>query len=163
MGFLAKVGEFFAGGLADKAMEFVNTRWPPNMSESDRKHMEMVIREMEHRHEKELIVLGQEAEAEFNQRIKDLEGTASDLKAIPVFGTIILFLRGCQRPVWGFATIAADFHWFINSPTFTDRQETALIIINLLVLGFLFGERTIKNLSPLIMQVWGKGGNTSDK
>jgi len=32
-----------------------------------------------------------------------------------------------------------------------------MISINILVLGFLFGERTIKNLSPLIIQVFGGG------
>ncbi|WP_230413519.1 hypothetical protein [Zooshikella ganghwensis] len=64
----------------------------------------------------------------------------------------MLFLRGAQRPVWGFATLYLDLCWFATWQL-TVQQETALTLINVLVLGFLFGERAIKNVMPLIMQV----------
>ncbi len=49
-----------------------------------------------------------------------------------------------------------DSVWFAGSgAAFTEKQELGLIVINLLVLGFLFGERTVKNLEPLIIRVFG--------
>ena len=92
-----------------------------------------------------------QAEAEFNGRIKDLEGTAADLKTIPVLGPVILFLRGCQRPAFGFFTLIMD--WLVFSGAWTilsgSRLESAFFTVNLLVLGFLFGERAVKNVMPL--------------
>ncbi len=35
--------------------------------------------------------------------------------------------------------------------------NVAMIVINVLVLGFFFGERALKNLMPMIAQVFGKG------
>ena len=95
--------------------------------------------------------------AQLDKRIAEQEGTATDLKAIPVLGHIVLFARGAQRPIWGFATLWMDAQWFFGNFSFTDRQETALIVINTLVLGFLFGERAVQNLTPMIVQVFGKG------
>jgi hypothetical protein len=94
-----------------------------------------------------------QATEQFNDRIKSMEGTAGDLKSIPIIGTLIIFLRGCQRPCWGFAVLYFDNKWLFSTQVFTERQEMALIVINVLVLGFLFGERAVKNLMPLIMKV----------
>jgi hypothetical protein len=50
-----------------------------------------------------------------------------------------------------------DARWFFESGlTFSEQQQTALIVINVLVLGFLFGERAVQNLTPMIVQVFGK-------
>ena len=49
-----------------------------------------------------------------------------------------------------------DNKWFFDVHDFSEQQQTAMIVINILVLGFLFGERTIKNLEPLIIKVFGK-------
>jgi hypothetical protein len=97
-----------------------------------------------------------DAAAQLDKRIAEQEGTAADLKTIPVLGHILIFARGAQRPVWGFATLYMDFKWLFEPGTFTEQQQTAMIVINILVLGFLFGERTIKNLEPLIIKVFGK-------
>jgi len=97
-----------------------------------------------------------EAAAQLNKRISEQEGTASDLKTIPLIGHIVIFLRGVQRPLWGYATLFMDYKWFFELHTFTEQQHTAMIVINFLVLGFLFGERTIKNLEPLIIKVFAK-------
>lgn len=98
-----------------------------------------------------LAQLAQEAQAEFNKRIAELEGTASDLTKFGLLGRLVVFVRGCQRPVWGFATLYMDFMWFSGRwAELSQQQESAFWIINLLVLGFLFGERAIKNLMPLI-------------
>lgn len=100
-----------------------------------------------------------EAERNLTERISQLEGTAADLRGMPILGTFILFLRGAQRPVWGFGVIAMDFmvfsgKWPLPPDTAT---ESAFWIINLLVLGFLFGERAVKNVAPLVGQYFGKG------
>ena len=79
--------------------------------------------------------------------------SAEDLNAIPVLGKLIIFLRGMQRPFWGFGVFYLDNRWFFSVDEFTDRQEITLLVINLLVLGFLFGERALKNLMPLFTKL----------
>jgi len=108
---------------------------------------------------KQIAILEAVADAEktLNQRIAEQEGTASDLKQLPIVGRIVLFLRGLQRPMWGLFVMYIDYEWFTKAPTYTEQQQSALIMINLLVLGFLFGERTITNLKPLIVEVFGRG------
>ena len=87
-----------------------------------------------------------------NKRINDQEGTVEDLKSLPFVGRIIIFARGAQRPIWGYATLYFDWQLFGNELTLTEQQTQLLWIINFLVLGFLFGERAIKNIMPLVVK-----------
>lgn len=85
------------------------------------------------------------------ERAALLEGTASDLKSIPVLGPIMLFLRGAQRPLMGYATMYLDYMVFSGAWKLEDDvQRNCFFLINMLVLAFLFGERAVKNLAPLI-------------
>jgi len=49
-----------------------------------------------------------------------------------------------------------DHQWFFGNFKFDEQQQTAMIVINSLILGFLFGERAIKNLEPLLLKVFAK-------
>jgi hypothetical protein len=114
----------------------------------------------------ELELQGKQLDAEYeerfakllNERIAQHEGTASDLKIIPFLGPLMLFLRGAQRPIWGFGVLYMDFMIFSGAWTLKvneaggGMQENAFWVINFLVLGFLFGERAIKNVLPLVNQ-----------
>lgn len=151
------IADFFAGG-ENSIIGTVKAYFPPSMTEVEKSDLTIKIRNAEAARDLQTQQLVNEATAQFNTRTKEMEGTASDLKSIPFIGTFIIFLRGCQRPCWGFATLYFDYLWLF-SPTaikFSDRQELALIVINILVLGFLFGERAVKNLMPLIMKVLDK-------
>jgi len=151
MSVLSKAADFLSGGLGTAIVDTVKGYFPPSMSEMEKAELSMRINEAVNKQANEAARIANEESAEFNSRIKEMEGTASDLKAIPFFGTIVLFLRGCQRPVWGFSTLYIDFMVFSGSWTgLTEAQESALWVINLLVLGFLFGERAVKNVTPLI-------------
>jgi len=158
------------------ATDFINTRWPPDMSEEQKAQIELQLKEfdakqkeLEHNRELAMLEKAHEADSEFNQRIKDMEGTASDLKTIPIIGSLIIFLRGVQRPLWGYCTLIMDFMVFSGKWTIVLTTASGitplgfiLIIINFLVLGFLFGERAIKNVTPVLMplieSVWGRKG-----
>jgi len=90
---------------------------------------------------------------QFNKRIAEQEGTAKDLLQLPVIGRIMIFFRGAQRPVWGFGVLYFDFQVFSSVWTIpAGTMESAFWIINFLVLGFLFGERAVKNVLPLVTQ-----------
>ncbi|HAS88284.1 MAG TPA: hypothetical protein DCS48_03125 [Desulfovibrio sp.] len=147
-------GIFGKGGLGSTIVETVKDYFPPDMSEADKMKAQMKIKAVADRKEKEMMTMAMQADKDLTDRIAKLEGTAQDLKQLPVVGRFIIFARGCQRPLWGFATLYMDFLWF-TAWKLTEKQETALCIINLLVLGFLFGERTIKNLEPLMMKIFG--------
>ena len=151
MGFFSKVIDFLSAGFGSKIVETVKEYFPPSMTDKEKMELELKLLEASRVRELELLKLTHVEEAVFNQRIIDLEGTASDLKQIRVLGPIILFLRGCQRPAFGVFTLVMDYQVFTNNWKLPENsiQESAFFAINLLVLGFLFGERAVKNLLPL--------------
>ena len=124
----------------------------------DKHNMKMEIKDAMHQKELELRELSLQAKEEFNQRIKDLEGTASDLKQAGFPGKVVLFIRGAQRPLWGFALMYADYAYFSGNWQIENnsQQGDILWLINILVLTFLFGERAIKNAAPYIDKIKNK-------
>ena len=121
----------------------------------------------------ELLEAARDREVEFNRQVDELQGTTKDLLAGGLLGRIALFLRGLQRPVWGYAVLGLDFMvfsgaWKVKLPDEvlqkTGDASTAVVssgldiemvfwTINLLVLGFLFGERAVKNVLPAIQNL----------
>lgn len=156
MGILSKVSDFVGGALFKEIKNTVMAYVPPKLTAVEKQELEIKI--SKYLLSKELQIsreLGKASE-QLDKRIAEQEGTASDLKSIPILGPIMLFLRGCQRPLWGFFTMYMDYEWLLGAKSFSEQQNTAMIVINILVLGFLFGERTIKNLEPLIIRVFSK-------
>lgn len=151
---LTKAVDFFSGGLGSSVVQAVKEYYPPSMSEQEKAELDFRIQSAVDQKTLEAQKLANEAQAEFNNRIAEMEGTAKDLKTIPLLGPIMLFLRGCQRPVWGYSTLYIDFKVFSGAWVgLTDTQESALWIINFLVLAFLFGERAMKNVTPLVERI----------
>jgi hypothetical protein len=60
-------------------------------------------------------------------------------------------LRGAQRPIIGYGTMYVDYMVFSGMWKLPDGPVTnAWFLSNALVLAFLFGERAIRNVAPLI-------------
>jgi len=155
MSFLAKVTDFVGGSLFKEIKEGVMSYFPPDMTEQQKQDLELNIERLlmeKQRRANEVIA---DSSMQLDKRINEQEGTAKDLKGIPIVGTLIIFLRGLQRPTWGYFCMYLDYTWFTTVTDYTEQQQTALIVINFLILGFLFGERTLKNLEPLILKVFG--------
>jgi len=155
MNIFAKISNAIGGSLFGEVKEMITDYFPPDMNPQQKAELQEKLARLEMEKTNSINSALADAEKTLNQRIAEQEGTASDLKQLPVIGRVVLFLRGLQRPLWGFFAMYLDFFWFTTNPVFTEQQQTALIVINILVLGFLFGERTIKNLSPLIIKVFG--------
>lgn len=150
MKFLKAIGSFLSGDFVKNAMDFVNDRWPPDMSEQQRMQMEIVLKDMLHKQQMDLAEAARQDEDAFNERTIAMEGTAKDLKALPVVGSVIIFMRGAFRPLFAYMTGYLDWVYLTQGMSWTERQETLLLAINLLVLVFFFGERAMKNVMPLI-------------
>lgn len=150
MSILSKLGDFVGGNLFAEVKDLIKNYFPPDMSPHEKAELEIKLSEIANKKTVEAQRLMIEAENSLTQRIVQLEGSAQDLRSIPFLGPIIIFLRGLQRITWGYATLFIDFMWFSGKWKLEDQQESAMWIINLLVLGFLFGERAIQNLAPLI-------------
>ena len=166
MALFAKVADFLAGGMGSKIVDTVKDYFPPSMSDQEKAQVNQAILQSAREHEVRLLTLAQEGQEEFNERIKDLEGTAADLQQAGWFGKVIIFLRGAQRPVWGFGVLILDFQvfsgaWQLRPLDVGGGQVVDLVstfwAINLLVLGFLFGERAAKNILPLLQQKLSRG------
>lgn len=152
-----KISKFIGGNLGQFAKDaagivnqFVHTK-------DEKVKAEHALLELKHKHEMAGQRFSLEAENEFNNRVKDLEGTASDLSHFKL-GKLVLFFRGLQRPLWGFFVMFLDWQIFAENWTIKEgsKIEMAFFIINFLVLGFLFGERAVKNVGPLVAQMFGK-------
>lgn len=103
-----------------------------------------------------------EADRVLNARMAAMEGTAADLKAVPIAGPLMLFLRGSQRILIGYGTAWLDFDWLTGGmQTLNDLQQRLLLTASLLVFVVLFGERAVKNIAPLVIDLLGqRKGNT---
>lgn len=154
MAIFDKIASMFGGGLVDSVLETVKAYFPPGMTPQQEAELRLNIERMAFEKQKQADAMLADAERQVTERISLLEGTATDLRAVPIIGPLMLFMRGIQRPVWGFAVLYADMMWFSGKwGQMSTQQESALWVINLLVLGFLFGERAVANLAPIISEV----------
>lgn len=157
MSILDSLAKLAGGDIVGKVFDVVKEYLPPDMSPEKKAQVQLDLGRLALERDKQAGLAQIEAQKALTEQISALEGTASDLKAVPILGPIMLFLRGAQRPVWGFATLWLDYEWFSGGfNTLTDRQELALYAINLLVLIFLFGERAVMNVVPVLQQLLGK-------
>ena len=170
MSIFGKIIDFVSGGVGGKIVDAVASHFPPSMSEKEREEMKLVVVQASRQYETELLRIAQQEQVAFNSRIKEMEGTASDLNKAGWPGKIVLFMRGAQRPIWGFAVLIMDFMVFsgrwnlvgkavVTAGTATGAASAAPVasnfdlqsafwVINFLVLGFLFGERAMRNVMP---------------
>ena len=154
---IGKIVSALTGGLADTVMDGIKSYFPPDMSEEQKANLKLALQKIELERDIAANKAMAEAEKSLNERIAAHEGTAKDLMALPLVGRVIIFARGCQRPVWGFGVMWADVQWFSGAwGQLSQQQESALWVINLLVLGFLFGKRAIKNVMPFVSAYMGK-------
>ncbi len=154
--FASKVADVLGGSFVKEVKDGIMAYFPPDMSPQEKAVHAERVEAFLHQKFMDKNKLLTEAADQLDRRIEQQEGSAKDLKSIPILGHLIIFLRAAQRPIWGYATLYIDGNWFLHRPVYTEQQQAALIVVNVLVLGFLFGERTIKNLEPLIMSVFGK-------
>ncbi len=155
----AGVAKFFSGGGGKEIVGFIRDRFPGKMSEAELAEIEADQDRRDKDHESDVMEWARTQDQQFFQFTKDMEGTAADLRSIPWLGPIIIFMRGAFRPIFAYFTLYLDAIWFTTavSTGWNEQQNTAMIVINVVVLVFFFGERTVKNLLPLISQVFGKG------
>ncbi len=157
MGVLDSIANFFTGGLAEKVVDTVKEYFPPSMSEMEKAEFELKLKDVLHKQEIELFKLQNEAEKNLNERIRDYEGTVTDLRSIPLIGTLLIFLRGAFRPLFAYALAYIDFQVFSQSWQIQDEQiKSAFWVINFVVIGFYFGERAIRNVLPLAKEFFKK-------
>lgn len=160
MSILAKLTDIVGGSLFKEAKEVVMAYWPPDATPEKKLELQARLNEIELVKSRQIDQAMADAEMRLTERIAMTEGSAQDLRAIPVIGPLIIFLRGLQRPVWGYATLYGDAMWFMGEWQLNQQQESALWVINFLVLGFLFGERAIQNVAPLIGEIMAKRGGS---
>jgi len=119
---------------------------------------EMEVGRFLHQKELEANAHALEVEQEFNQKIKDLEGTANDLKSFGWVGMIIVFLRGAFRPLVSYGMAWVNIMVFSRQWKLPEDEQvvSAFWIINLVIFVFYFGERAIKNVIPILAMYFGK-------
>ena len=119
MNILSRITNFVTGGsnsIAVKLLDMIDKRWPKKLNDQEKAELQLMLGEATHAQQIELLKIGTQEQLRFDERIMSLEGTASDLKAAGWPGRLVLFLRGAQRPAWGFFTLYMDFNGILNCP-----------------------------------------------
>lgn len=157
-GILGTIIDKFGGGVLQGGFDIVKSYFPPSMTDKEKGEAQLAYERFVHQKQVEVNSEVLKVDQEFNNRIKAMEGTASDLKSIPILGHAIIFIRGAQRPAWGAFTLYADYMVFSKAWDLaaTPQLSSMLFAINVLVLGFLFGERSVKNILPFLKEFMGK-------
>ncbi len=108
MSILSKLADFVGGSLFKEIKEGVMAYLPPDLSPIQKAEIELNMERMLNEKQRQVDQSINEAASMLNMRIAEQEGTAKDLMAMGWLGKPILFLRGIQRPVWGFAVLWMD-------------------------------------------------------
>lgn len=154
MNLLKGLTDFIGGGLFKEIKEGVMAYFPPDMNPQQKAEAALNIERMLLEKQKQAGQMILETASVLDKRISEQEGTAKDLMQLPYVGRLIIGLRGAQRPTWGYGILIMDYKWFFDDDLkLSETQDLALLLMNILVLGFLFGERTIKNWEPLILKL----------
>jgi hypothetical protein len=155
MSVLDKIGGLLGGGLGGKIADAFSQ---VKQGKLDIEKAQIVVEDAisARSHEIDRAELRQQTELEqaFNERTRDMEGTAADLKTIPYIGAFVIFLRGAFRPLFAYFTGYLDFLYFTQTMNWTEKQQALVYAINILVLIFFFGERAMKNVMPLVAKVF---------
>ncbi len=154
MGMLSKVLDVASGGLAKQVIEAVQNYWPPELSPDKKAELQLQLQTLADARERATADAVNEAEKRINERVAQYEGTAADLRGMPLIGPLMLFVRGAFRPVCAYAVLVLDFKVFSGSWSLAQDSQlaSAFWVINVLVLGFFFGERAVRNVMPLITE-----------
>ena len=159
------VAGFISGG--SEILSIVDKVLPDRLSEGERLKLQMEIDAAGADRKIKMLEVWNEQEAAFQEHVREMEGTAKDLKAIPILGHVMLFVRGIQRPLWTLATLWIDVSvlsgkWDLSATAGSngDQAWAILWVINVLTLTVLFGERALQNVMPLIEKLLlAKNGN----
>ncbi len=146
MKLLSNLASMVTGKLPSLITDAIHSVLP--LSPEDRAKVDAAVTAAAHEHELALLRAMGDAEQQLTARIAKLEGTASDLKGIPILGPVMIFLRGAIRPAFGMAVLIWD--WKVLSGGWAPPDRELFFAINVLVLGFHFGERAVKNVLPTL-------------
>lgn len=148
MGFIGSVLGTISGSLPDLLGRAIDKVLPEKITPQEKAQIQLELERAAHQHELQVMQAANEADAEFNRRLRDMEGTAGDLRAVPIVGPLLILLRGAIRPAFGLAVLVWD--WKVLSGAWNPPDQELFLAINLLVLGFHFGERAMRNVAPLL-------------
>ncbi len=135
------------GGLGGVIERVVDRVLPPKLDEAEKAQIKLELMKATAEHETAMMRASIEAENALTERVKALEGTAADLRTVPILGPIMIFMRGSFRPVCCYFTLFWD--WKMFSGRWPHQSDEVILMINLLVFGFVFGERAVKNIMPI--------------
>mgnify|MGYP001048627781 CR=1 FL=1 len=110
---------------------------------------EGTMAKIEHDFQALVLTEARKEKSDFRNFVIQYEGSAEDYTKIPLFGPLLLLLRGIVRPGVTAAVIYFDSQYFTvvksGAEAWPDGVAQILLWMNVLVLGFWFGERALKN------------------
>jgi len=146
------LANLLTGGIGDRVMNVIERQFPGKLTPQETAQLQQSLAEIDAEREKQGEAALAEATRLHNERVAQYEGTASEVKDMFLIGPLIILIRSLFRPLCSYAVVYMDYIYFTsNADGWPDNSTMLLVVMNVIVLGFWFGERTIKNLMPLIL------------
>ncbi len=127
----------------DAGKTVINKLFRDKASESELKQLEL-------EYEVQMAAEARKENSDFRRFITDYEGKAKDVPAP------IVYLRSSVRPLMTYLVGYFDYLFFSGGLEWTTQQGKLLFSINLLCLGFWFGEKALKKSGILEAMTKGK-------
>ncbi|MGB1238833.1 MAG: hypothetical protein ACPG4U_11525 [Pseudomonadales bacterium] len=145
--------------LSGKAMsQQVAQSLPETLKQAEKELVALKVEALIDKQTSDLKIAHAQVKADVNARMQALATSTKDLEKVPILGSLGLLLRGLQRPIWSLALLFIDLKvlsgaWKVEEGS---QLDAVFWLLNLLILGFLFGERAAKNVLPVINRQLGR-------
>jgi len=110
---------------------------------------EGTMTKIENEFQAHLLTEARKSNSAFRNFVLQYEGSADDYTKIRFFGPLLLVIRGLVRPLVTGAVMYFDFQYFTvvesGAKVWPNGMAQILLYMNIIVLGFWFGERAVKN------------------
>lgn len=147
------------GGLTERIIDIVDEAAGDDLSPEQKLKIRLGAQGEITARERIAAETADQQEKNVTERVAKLEGTAKDLMSVPILGPLVLFIRGTIRPGITILVGVIDYRVFTGDVVLVQQAGDVtvnllplLVTINLVVLGFWFGERAFKNVAPLAAQ-----------
>ena len=161
MSFLGKISNFIFGkedgeSIASVVTDTIKEYYPPDLTEAQKQQLELGAKHAAVAVAQAAQEMITESEKAITERIVVLEGSAKDLRTIPVLGSIVIFLRAAYRPVFAYAISFTAIAWWWGTTSIQippdSVKEQLLYWCLIIVLIFHFGERAVRAALPMMTQ-----------
>jgi len=162
MSIFGEIAKLATGGIGGQVLDIIERQFPGKLTPQEQSELSVTLERMEMEREQQANNAIAEAERSLNERVAEYEGTASEIKDMWLVGPLVILMRSLFRPICSYVTLYLNFVYFTSVNDWSPETTNLLVVIDVIVFGFWFGERAVKNVLPIVL-AWMDKRQTSDQ